>query len=291
MKCIDMKMRKTLSLLLVFLLGSTLYAQDGLVWKISGKDLKQPSYLFGTMHIICAEDYVEFDQLENLFNEISTLFLETDISDMKKVLAVQAKMVDPEAAVYYDEMDPHKYRELDAFLRERQGVGMEVFKNVKPIFLMSQISGLLFECEELKSYEMELVKKSKANDIPIKELETLEFQMSLLDKMSYAEQMNDLNELLNDLEASRSMLLSMVNLYKQQNLGGLAKLIYSEEPTFFQEFEEEFLGKRNLAWLPIIMKNIQNKSCLFAVGAAHLAGEDGLIELLKREGYKVEQYN
>ena len=76
----------------------------------------------------------------------------------------------------------------------------------------------------------------------------------------------------------------MVEMYKRQDLQGLAKMISSED-SGFAEYEELLLVNRNKNWIPLMGAMMLEKPTFFAVGAGHLPGEYGVIELLRREGY------
>ena len=76
----------------------------------------------------------------------------------------------------------------------------------------------------------------------------------------------------------------MVRLYKAQKLQDLAVYI-SEESEDFGEFEEILLFKRNESWIPIMQEMMSDMPTFFAVGAGHLGGKRGVIDLLEKEGY------
>ena len=82
----------------------------------------------------------------------------------------------------------------------------------------------------------------------------------------------------------------MLNLYLNEDLEGLYKIV-SEESDAIPEFNHNFLVVRNKNWIPVIEKNISSNSFFIAVGAAHLPGENGVIQLLRSKGYSVEPIN
>lgn len=79
----------------------------------------------------------------------------------------------------------------------------------------------------------------------------------------------------------------MLNLYLKEDLEGLYKVV-SEESSSIPEFNYNFLEVRNKNWIPVIEKSISSNSIFIAVGAAHLPGESGVIQLLRSKGYSVE---
>lgn len=118
-------------------------------------------------------------------------------------------------------------------------------------------------------------------------LETLDFQMSLMDKMSYQVQADYLLETLADKEKSIQEFKEMTEAYKKRDLEILLKSI-DEEKGMIADFENEMLHKRNLAWIPEIKRLILEKSTFIAVGAGHLGGDKGVLQLLKNEGFTIK---
>ena len=77
----------------------------------------------------------------------------------------------------------------------------------------------------------------------------------------------------------------MIRLYKKQDITGLYDLVAKEEG--FPKFKSRFISGRNKTWVPRIKTIIHKKNSFIAVGAGHLWGEEGLINLLREEGYEV----
>jgi uncharacterized protein len=283
-------MKRLFTFLLLAPVAFSLTAQDGFLWKISGNGLKKDSYLYGTIHVICEEDVVIQDNLAVVFEQIDKLFLELDLSDPGIMQTLMAKSIDPGMVEIYSEFDPEIATQIDIILNETMGMGFDQMKMMKPFVLMGILAQAFFECVAKTSYEAVFMKMAKEQDrqIAIKGLETVDFQLSLFDSIPLEEQLESLREIVRDREESRVFMENMARLYKQQDLTGLYKLIEKEDT--FAEFSEELLTKRNIAWIPVIEKSMKSGSCLFAVGAGHLPGENGVIELLRAKGYKVEAY-
>jgi uncharacterized protein YbaP (TraB family) len=118
-------------------------------------------------------------------------------------------------------------------------------------------------------------------------LETLDFQMGLMDKMSYQLQADYLLETLSDKKKSIREFQEMAEAYKKRDLEILLKSIDSEKG-MMADFENEMLHKRNMAWIPEIKKLISEKTTFIAVGAGHLGGQKGVLQLLKNEEYTLK---
>ena len=283
-------MRRFFTFLLLLPVTLSLIAQDGLLWKISGNGLKKESYLFGTIHMICEEDLFIPDNLTIVFNKIDKLFLELDLTDPSILQAIMSKSMDPAMVEAYGEFEPEIAEKIDAMLNEALGVGFDQMKMMKPFALTSILSQSLLDCENKTAYETVFVDmaKQQENKVVIKGLETVDFQLGLFDSIPLEEQLQSLKELIREFEESRVFMKKMVEMYLKQDLKRLYRLI--EEDKTFADLSDEFIVKRNATWIPVIEKNMKSGSCLFAVGAGHLPGEKGVIELLREKGYTVKAH-
>jgi uncharacterized protein YbaP (TraB family) len=135
------------------------------------------------------------------------------------------------------------------------------------------------------SYEMEFMKIAKKRKMKIIGLESIEFQMQTINKISIEDQAK---MLVQEFDTNPTVQFDeMLNLYLNEDLDGLYKVV-SEESDAIPEFNTNFLEVRNKNWIPVIEKNISANSFFIAVGAAHLPGENGVIQLLRSKGYSVE---
>ena len=117
-------------------------------------------------------------------------------------------------------------------------------------------------------------------------LETLQFQMNMVNTVSNEEQMK---MLLQGLSTNNSEFNKMLDAYLRQDLIGLGNLMNDAELS--PEFNENLLLQRNRNWIPIISKLISEKPTFIAVGAGHLPGEKGVLNLLREAGYTVTPVN
>jgi uncharacterized protein YbaP (TraB family) len=121
---------------------------------------------------------------------------------------------------------------------------------------------------------------------PILALESVKEQMELFDDLPYAEQMDDLMKYVKGDEDMKTLFKEMVDMYLAQDISGLYNFMDSFYPD--KAWMEKLLFARNAGWVPKIESAMQEKSLFIAVGAGHLGGEKGIIQLLKEAGYKVK---
>ena len=117
-------------------------------------------------------------------------------------------------------------------------------------------------------------------------LETVEDQMQVFEDIPYESQLDDIIEMLQDGDATQEYYDQMIDTYKAEDLNALIKMLneYYENP----EEAKILLDNRNIKWIPKIGEYAKDKSTFFAVGAGHLPGDNGVIKLLKKAGYKVK---
>jgi uncharacterized protein YbaP (TraB family) len=155
---------------------------------------------------------------------------------------------------------------------------------IKPFFTSSLL--IKHEIGKIKAYERELYKIAKNQGIPSSGLETIEFQLSLVDATPLKEQAEGLVTEVKNFRQSMANYDEMVSIYKNQDLEKLYSMVVNDSTTD-SEFNQEFIFKRNLKWIPIIEKMMKDNSCFIAVGGAHLPGDFGVLSLLRKQGYTV----
>lgn len=91
-----------------------------------------------------------------------------------------------------------------------------------------------------------------------------------------------------DLEKDKAELTKMMEIYKNKDIEGMLKMMSDSDNKITSENQDILLNDRNKKWIPIMIKTMIDKPTFFGVGAGHLAGENGVIKLLRKKGYKVE---
>ena len=269
--------------------------EKSLLWKISGKELTKPSYLYGTIHIIDKEDFFLTDGTKRAIKEADLVTFEINLEEATGLgaqlgMMMQAFMKD--GITLKDLLSEEDYRMVDAHFT-KMGLPLWILDRIKPMFLsvmasmdMSQLGG-----GEMVSYEMEIAQRAKTRDLPMAGLETIEYQMSMFDSIPYeaqAKMLVDAIELTQDTSAATvDELAMMTELYLNQDIMGMVQSI-GDDAQGLGQFEDMLLRNRNRNWIPVMGKQMRDKTVLFAVGAGHLAGRNGVINLLREAGYTVE---
>lgn len=263
----------------------TTFAQTKtLLYSIKGEGTK-PSYLFGTVHLIDDSSYYFPAKLDKTLAKADLLVLEIDnLSDRAK--AQQLLLLD--SGSVFDVFSPEQADSVINWGAQLSGMKPEVFKKnfsgMKPFVLM-QLGLQASMNAHSRSYEMELISKARSNKQSVKGLETMESQFAIFDALPANLVVNMVMEGIRHPEAADESQKKLVQLYREKDVDGLAKLI--EESEELNGTTEKLLYERNRNWIPVMTGYMQENSCFFAVGAGHLGGEKGVIQLLINAGYSV----
>jgi uncharacterized protein len=256
-----------------------------LLFSIKGKDTK-PSYLFGTVHMIADTAYYFPTKLDKTLGKADQLVLEIDESIADRAKAQKMLMLD--SGNVFDRFTKEQADSIIQWGSSLLGMKPEVFEKsfsgMKPFVLM-QIGVQAMMNARSKSYEMELMSKANANKQPIKGLETMESQLAIFENMEAADLTEMIMEGIRHPEKAAETQKELVELYVAKDVEGLAKLITESED--MGSNADELLFNRNRNWIPVMTDFMKTQSCFFAVGAGHLGGEKGVIQLLKDAGYTV----
>lgn len=258
--------------------------ENALLWRISGKNLERPSYLYGTIHMICPEDLKIGDSLRKSVGDAERLYLEIDM-DAPGMLLKTMKLSMLESGSIKNLMSTVDYQRLESFMKDSIGMPMFLLNKMKPFTIMSMMYTKLLPCNKSASYEETLMKLAKKQNKQVMGLESIEDQMAIFDQIPDTLETRMLMSLIDDFHGQKAAFANMVSAYLQKDLNKLGQMI-GESPDI-DGFEDLLLAKRNRKWIPVMMKEMKHSSCVFAVGAGHLPGEDGVINLLRNEGFIV----
>lgn len=256
------------------------------LWEISGNGLKEPSYLFGTIHILCPADFSISKNLTDKLQKSKQLVLEVVDADnpMNALAAMEALVM--KGTKMKDLYTEGEYAEVSKFFNDSFGLDMNTYGSFCPMFFMIAVIPKMMGCDETKSYETELTVLARQQGKEVKEVENLVQQLRFFDTIPYPIQAKELLRLVREWKTEKHSFAELVDLYKQQKFSQSAAFIHANMGNMV-EYRDILLDNRNKAWIPKIKKMAAEKSTFFAFGAGHLGGTNGLIELLKAEGYTV----
>lgn len=267
------------------IMSIALFAQenDTFLWKVSGNGLKKDSYVFGTIHMACAPDFKIEDKVKNAIKTTDRIALELNAANPETMKAMQAKM--GPVPNFFEGLAPEKKQLIDSVLTSKN-LSSAILDQFGPAVIVSLLSMQSFECQspqDMKSMEMELLKLEGGEGKPVDELETADFQIDLINGLFKAE---DLYTYLKDLDSMKGETKKLVAAYFNNKPADMEEL-FAKTSSMSPEKEELMLNKRNQEWIKKMPAMMENNSTFFAVGAGHLLGKNGVIQLLKDKGYKL----
>lgn len=263
---------------------------SALLYRITGKDLKKPSYVFGTIHIVCQPDMLPMDKLNGYLDQTDRLVLEIDMDDAGEMQTMQKALLIPGGKTFTEFLKPEQTAKIDELLKTTLGASIEQVKSLRPMMLqiMMMSSPKVIGCNPPSSYEMAFLQAAAQKKKPVEGLETVASQVEALDSQPLEKQARQLYEAALDPEKGFSDFRKLLTAYKMQNSDALYDLIDLQIPAEDKAFQKRLVETRNIAWIPKIEKMILEKPSFIAVGGGHLGGKNGVINLLKAKGYQVQ---
>ncbi|MCX7554873.1 TraB/GumN family protein [Marinicella sp. S1101] len=258
--------------------------ESSLLWKITGPNIEQPSYIAGTVHIMCEKDYVENPRFVAALEQTEQLYFEIHLEDPSEMMSLMINDVPLE-----ERLSPAQYKQLEEVIGKYTDYDINMFKNMEIFAISALLLVTSLDCPII-GVEDALTTLAGEKNIPIKSLESLDEQITVMKAMEPP--ISD--KPWTDDEMKAYLMIPEV-------FGELLQAYYSEDiKTIYNMTIRELnrvknsadlintiLDERNIKWIERIPPIIQKQPTLFAVGAAHLGGPNGVINLLKKAGYEV----
>lgn len=255
------------------------------LWKIEGNGLEKASYLFGTIHITC--DATIEEDVKKALNETTQVVLEIDMDDPSIQTKIMQGMYMKDEITLKSLVSKADYASIDSLFINNMGMSVKMLENVKPFFLTAMLYPKLLDCS-MQSFETELMRIAKEQDEEVNGLETIEDQLRVFDEIPYKAQAKDLVRSAKDnLAYDKKSFTKMLKVYKEEDINAMIDMMNDENFTSVAEHQDKLLDNRNKNWIPKISEYAKEQPTFFGVGAGHLAGENGVIKLLRNAGYTV----
>jgi len=274
-------------------MGHAIDAQEKtFLWRVSNDE--HSIYLLGSIHYLKRENFPLHKAILDAFDASKSLVLEIDLN---RVSPQAAQRVTLEKAIYRDgetlqqNVSQQTYQ-LTEQRAESLGIDMKIMAPMKPWFVALTLMAIKFQQIGLDpnlGVDHYLAGRAKSSGKTTSGLETLEFQVGLLDQMSKRDQESLLRETVDELDLLDENLNKIVQSWLKGDSDSLAALLLAGMKEY-PELHEKVILDRNRRWISQIEKIIaQGGGAMVVVGAAHLVGKDGVIEMLKARGYRLEQ--
>ena len=285
-------------LFVLFLLLSCTQVNAQLLWKVSGNGCYETSYLFGTLHLETAEFIDIVPGLAEAIENVDVIFgeLEGDnLTSMNAMLQMMKDATAPADSTIDKLLSPKDYVMVDAVVKKYMfGFGLKELGVLKPAVLTAQLDVMQMQKLYPKSLDpnnlidVAIQKRGKQLGKRIDGLEGIEDQTSALFGAPLNEQAEDLVDFCRKDGKYSESSKQLHDAYRAQDLVAIEKIVFDPEMGIDDANMDRLSYERNRKWMDKITQTIPVQRVLVAVGAAHLVGEQGLIELLRSRGYTVE---
>lgn len=268
-------------------------SNDGVLWKISGKGIAEPSYLLGTIHLTCDTTIATSQKVAECLNKVDFVITEINLMDYDEVVAVLKLQMRKSKLPLSKKMKTSDYQLLDSVFAALTGKDLADFEFKSPmdIYTTMLTGPSIIGCDDIKAPDAQILSMGKMLEKELYGLETVAYQDSIMKTIPDSAIINQLIDFCKDPEKVKNNFKLMQEHYSNQSALKLYDFtreeIESDSTGFYVQFEQNILTQRNESWLVFMKENLPNVSFFMAVGAAHLGGENGLIQGLKRAGYTV----
>lgn len=257
-----------------------------LLWEISGKGLKKPSYIFGTMHMLCPEDAKVSRSLMLVLDRVKELYFEVDIDDMVQIFGSLKAMNMNDGNRLQDLIAPEAYERVKSYFEKHSPLPFSMIENYKPMLLSGLIEEQQLPCKSTNGMEMVILEESNKRKLEVKGLETMQFQAGLFDSIPYQEQALELVRSVDSVFSQQGAIDTLLQTYRAQDLEMIDQLTTTDKGSS-GKYLDLLLYKRNRNWAAQFDTIAPNGPVLFAIGAGHLPGNEGVLSLLGKKGYTV----
>jgi len=264
--------------------------QNSLLWKVTSAKTKHTSYLFGSMH---TNDSLlnTFDKTWwNAFNSCDVFAGEVNATDTVQLMGSMMEMMMKDT-VLADLYTEEELKRVNRFIIEKTDLATAmVLTRLKPFYIMAAImeipdeSGPYTEIMDIRLQRIAFERKKK-----VLGLETNSEQAASVGVMSLSEQARMLLEFVDEGHKQGNEMKKLEDLYRSQHLDAMHHfaMTYST-PETPEKMMNGLIDQRNQRFFERLSAHLVQSSVFCAVGALHLPGEAGLINLLRKNGYTVE---
>ncbi len=274
------------------LLGASVQA-DTSVWRVSSGS--NSLYIGGTVHLLRPSDYPLPEEYEEAYLDSEELYFETDIVAMTSDMSIQARML--ERLMYQDErslktvLSDEAYSALNDYAGTT-GLPLIMLEKMKPGLVVSTLQVLEFQKMGFTPQGVDAYFSSRAmgDGKSMGALETIDEQIGFIEAMGQGNESEFILMSIADLQESEAVMGQMISAWRSGNADELQELFVDDMRVRAPELYDSLLLQRNLKWMPQIEAMLQDDDKEFVlVGAAHLVGSEGLLEMLEAKGFEIRQ--
>jgi uncharacterized protein YbaP (TraB family) len=284
----------------LMVLGLFLIAWAGLaraesaVWTVRGSNATL--YLAGSCHALRAADYPLPPEFAAAYRQAARLVFETPLAELQAP-ATQLKML--QLGVYADgstlkqHLSPEAFAKAEAYCK-KQNIPLEKFMPLQPWMFIVTLTMLELQkmgIQPTHGVEYFFDARAKKDRKPIEGLETADEQLGFMTLMGKGLDNEMIFKEIDDLEQIRTELPALIAAWKKGDEQALEINFIPKFKADYPKLYQALLVERNQKWVKKIEAYLNKpERVMVIVGAAHLAGPDSVVQMLRQRGYQVEKF-
>ena len=272
-----------------------------ILYKVSGNGAKGDSYVMGTHHLAPISILDSLESFNSAINSVDAVYGEIDQSEMnspqtqqKMMMAAMAPIDSTLSKVFTKE----QFDSIDNVIKKYSGgqATLNMLEPMKPMLVGQQLT-ILMNLQVIPNFNPMQLLDSHVQTLGAQAgkgtfgLENIDFQINVLFGDPISKQAEDLLETIRKEEKMKSFSLDLYNAYMIQDIEKVRQLMIDPDLGLEHEDEAKMLTNRNVNWVNQLKTILPQKSVFVCVGAGHLPGENGVLNLLRQAGYTITPVN
>lgn len=265
-----------------------------LLYRVEGAD-GATVYMLGSIHLLTADAYPLAAQVESAYADAERVYFEVNLDSlMARAPEMLSRGMLQGGKTLRDVIPADLYAQVEqaAAPYAQTGVNMALLDRLEPWMVSMMFSQMEWARAGLQAehgVDMHFEGRAQQDGKGLGSLESVDFQMGLMDEFSPELQVEMLRQTLEDLAGTGEMMRKVMAAWRSGDAAGIDALMNSTMGRYPQLYAK-MLTDRNTAWIPQIEQLLRGRDdVLVVVGAAHLVGDESVVSMLRERGYRVEQ--
>lgn len=279
-------------LTLVFTLSALTVQAKSTLWKVSSE--KGTMYIQGSAHILKAENYPLAPEIEQAYSNAAALVLEVDMGEMmsprtQQLILGKAMLKQPDTLRTL--LSTETYSQLETAAADA-GISLAALQQFKPWFATMTLTVVKMKkmgLDENLGLDRHFYTRAQQDGKNVIGLESIDFQIDLFNQLADENPDEFVSRALSEIDQMENELNRLLSAWETgdiQTLEGIINRCFLDYPKQYKTF----ITDRNKAWVRQLTRMLNSgETHMVVVGAGHLPGDEGVINLLKKQGFSVEQ--
>ncbi len=240
------------------------------------------SYLFGTMHVQDARAFKFASKAKQCLESCDEFFSEIRFDGMVEERMIKAQQM-PDGHSVRSLLGDKKFAKAEKMISKSFKISLSAMNHLLPMVIINHLVMNSLSIDQAEHLDMTLFMHARNHKKTVKGLETVEEHISVLENIPLDMQRKQLMDLVKQPQKYKKKVIKLAELYA---LGDIYTL-YKSSKKSMGKLKRLMIYDRNHLMANRIAENIE-QSAFYAFGAAHLAGNEGVLKLLKNKGFQIQ---